>query len=298
MVDDHVPDLGRHPMTGRSTSESPVVWSAPATLDARVGRADLHIHSAASDGVATIDEILRHVEESTHLDVIAITDHERVDAALAARAMAAGRGYRFEVIVGEEITTRGGHLLGLFLSRPVPPLRSMRDSIAAIHDQGGLAIPAHPLVPIPMSASARSLRALIADADPAFHLDGLEVFNPTTAGRRWHPRVVAFAGLHGLATVGSSDAHLASHIGQATTRFEGRTADDLRRAIEARTTTWEGAFYPTMAQVGMFGRQVRKYARDMRDEVRGKLMRDGTGRDLGYPGGRRRPARYEGDSQP
>src|SRR4029450_9026263 len=99
-------------------------------------------------------------------------DHERVDAALAARAMAAGRGYRFEVIVGEEITTRGGHLLGLFLSRPVPPLRSMRDSIAAIHDQGGVAVPAHPLVPIPMSASARSLRALIEDADPAVHIDG------------------------------------------------------------------------------------------------------------------------------
>jgi hypothetical protein len=50
-----------------------------------------------------------------------------------------------------------------------------------------------------------------------------------------------------------------------------------------------------MTQVGMVGRQIRKYARDVRDEVRGKVRRDGTGRDLGYPGGRRRPARYEGD---
>jgi hypothetical protein len=264
----------------------------------RLGRADLHIHSAASDGVAGIDTILRHVETATDLDVIAITDHERIDAALAAREMASGRGYRFEVIVGEEITTRSGHLLGLFLSQPVAPLRSMRWSVAAIHEQGGLAIPAHPLVPIPMSASGRSLLALIEDADPAFHLDGLEVFNPTTAGRRWHPRRVAFAAQHGLAALGSSDAHLPSHIGQATTRFEGRSAADLRRAIEARTTSWDGAFYPPMAQVGMFGRQVRKYARDVRDEVRGKLLRDGTGRDLGYPGGRRRPARYEGDARP
>ena len=157
----------------------------------RPGRADLHIHSAASDGVAGIDTILRHVETATDLDVIAITDHERIDAALAAHDMAAGRGYRVEVIVGEEITTRGGHLLGLFLSRPIAPLHSMRWSVAAIHEQGGLAIPAHPLVPIPMSASGRSLLALIEDADPAFHLDGLEVFNPTTAGRRWHPRRVA-----------------------------------------------------------------------------------------------------------
>ena len=43
----------------------------------------------------------------------------------------------------------------------------------------------------------------------------------------------------------------------------------------------------------MFGSQVRKYARDVRDEVRGKLLRDGTGRDLGYPGGRLRPPRFD-----
>ena len=262
-----------------------------------LGRADLHIHSAASDGLADVDTILRHVQDATSLDVIAITDHERVDAALAARSMAVDRGYRFEVIVGEEITTRGGHLLGLFLSQPVPPLRSLRWSIAAIHEQGGLAIPAHPLVPIPMSASARSLRALMDDADPRVHLDGLEVFNPTTVGRRWHPRVVSFAAQHGLAQVGDSDAHLATHIGQGLTRFEGRTAADLRRAVEARATSWEGAFYPPFAQVGMFGLQVRKYARDMRDEVRGRILRDGTGRDLGYPGGRRRPARFEEDAR-
>ncbi|MET1232317.1 MAG: PHP-associated domain-containing protein [Candidatus Limnocylindrales bacterium] len=270
--------------------------TSDASHAVHLGRADVHIHSAASDGVAGIDTILRYVQEETDLDVIAIADHERVDAALAAREMAASRGYRFEVVVGEEITTRGGHLLGLFLSRPVPPLRSLRWSVAAIHEQGGLAIPAHPLVPIPMSASARSLRALIDDPDPAARIDGLEVFNPTTAGRRWHPRVVAFAAAHGLAGLGSSDAHLPAHIGQASTRFEGRTADDLRRAIEARATTWEGEFYPSMAQVGMLGRQVRKYVRDVRDEVRGKLLRDGTGRDLGYPGGRRRPARYDGDA--
>lgn len=274
---------------------SPAMPASAAPGGVHLGRADLHIHSAASDGVAGIDTILRHVQEETDLDVIAIADHERVDAALAARDMAASRGYRFEVVVGEEVTTRGGHLLGLFLSRPVPPLRSLRWSVAAIHEQGGLAIPAHPLVPIPMSASARSLRALLEDADEAVRPDGLEVFNPTTAGRRWHPRVVAFAATHDLAALGNSDAHLPAHIGQASTGFEGRTAEDLRRAIEARATSWEGEFYPSMAQVGMLGRQARKYIRDVHDEVRGKLLRDGTGRDLGYPGGRRRPARYERD---
>jgi predicted metal-dependent phosphoesterase TrpH len=289
-------------MTGRPvaavTAPTPsAVLDAPPEA-ARLGRADLHIHSAASDGVAGIDTILRHVQDETDLDVIAIADHERIDAALAAQAMAASRGYRFEVVVGEEVTTRSGHLLGLFLSRPIPPLRSLRWSIAAIHEQGGLAIPAHPLVLLPGSISARRLRTLLADADLAVHPDGIEVLNPTTVGRRGHIRAVAFAADHGLAALGNSDAHMPSQIGQAVTRFEGRSVADVRRAIEARATIWEGTFYPAMVQVGLLGHQVRKYARDVRDEVRGKLLRDGTGRDLGYPGGRRRPARYEGDAEP
>jgi predicted metal-dependent phosphoesterase TrpH len=288
-------------MTGRPDRATPVSVThagSDASGDVPLGRADLHIHSAASDGVADIDTILRHVEETTDLDVIAVTDHERIDAALAARAMAAERGCRFEVVVGEEITTRGGHLLGLFLSRPIPPLRSLRWSIAAIHEQGGLAVPAHPLVAVPGSISARSLRLLLEDADQTVHPDGLEVLNPTTVGSRGHLRAVAFADQHGLAALGNSDAHLPSQIGQAVTRFEGRNAADVRRAIETGATTWEGAFYPPLAQVGMLGHQVRKYVRDVRDEVRGKLLRDGTGRDLGYPGGRRRPARYERDVEP
>ena len=84
-------------------------------MTTRLGRADLHIHSVASDGTATVDEILRFAEERADLDVIAITDHERVDAALHAQQLARERGYRVQVVVGEEITTRSGHLVGLFL---------------------------------------------------------------------------------------------------------------------------------------------------------------------------------------
>src|SRR3972149_859480 len=77
-------------------------------MTVRGGRPALHIHSAASDGGAGVEEILEHVRLRTDLDVIAITDHERIDAALAARAIALARGDRFEVIVGEEGTTRDG----------------------------------------------------------------------------------------------------------------------------------------------------------------------------------------------
>ena len=259
----------------------------------RLGRADLHIHTVASDGTSGIVEILDHVEHGTHLDVIAITDHERIDAAVAARAMAEDHGLRFEVVVGEEITTRGGHLLGLFLTKPVPSLRSLRESIARVHDQGGIAIPAHPLVPYPLCAQGRVLRGLVAEHDPRFHPDGLEAFNPTVLGRARHRRVVEFTAELRLAPIGNSDAHIASAIGQGWTTYPGHTAEDLRAAILARATHSHGSFHATGEQVGVFRKQLRKYGRDVREEVRGRLLRTGTGRDLGYPGGHLRPPAFD-----
>lgn len=258
----------------------------------RSGRADLHIHTAASDGTAPVTDILERVAARGELDVIAIADHDRLDAALAAQAMARSRAYPFDVIVGEEISTRGGHLLGLFLTRPVRPWRSMRATIAEVHAQGGLAVPAHPFIPYPLCVSRRTLLRLLADPDPNVHPDALEVFNPTTIGRRWHPQVVAFAAEHALPGIGDSDAHELDQIGQGWTGFPGRSADDLRRAIQTGTTTWHGDFYPRFAQVGMVGRQYRKKAVDLSADLGGRLLRRGTGRDLGYPGGRERPARY------
>jgi len=256
-------------------------------------RADLHIHTLASDGTAPVTEILDRVEREGVLDVIAITDHERIDAALAARRIALDRGLRTRVIVGEEISTRGGHLLGLFLERPVPALRSLRWSIAAVHEQGGIAIPAHPLVPYPLCAQGFLLRRLLDDPDTAVRPDAIETFNPTAFGRYWHERVVRFAADHGLAQVGNSDAHAVESIGTGWTTFPGRTEDAVRAALLARTTSHHGSFHGTAGQLGTFGRQLRKYGRDARAEVGGRLRRDGTGRDHGYPGGHLRPPRYQ-----
>jgi predicted metal-dependent phosphoesterase TrpH len=251
-------------------------------MTARLGRADLHIHTLASDGTAGVLDILEHVEANLDLDVIAICDHERIDAAVAARAIAVDRGFRVEVVVGEEITTLGGHLLGLWLEEPVKPFRSLRWTIAAVHDQGGLAIPAHPLVPYPLCAQGFVLRRLLAD-QPQFRPDAIEAFNPTTLGRPLHGRVVEFAEQHGLARIGNSDAHSLEAVGAGWSTFPGRTADELRTAILERTTHQHGAFHGPGAQLGTFGRQLRKYGRDARANLGGRLRGDGTRRDLGYP---------------
>ncbi len=260
---------------------------------ARLGRADLHIHTLASDGTAGIEAILDHVEHSTDLDVIAITDHERIDAAVVGRAMAQDRGLRADVVVGEEVTTLGGHLLALYVDRPIRQYRSLRTTILAVHEAGGLAIPAHPLVPFPLCAQGWVLRRLLADPDPAAHPDALETFNPTSLGKPWHRRVVRFADENGLAHIGNSDAHALEAIGMGWTTFTGRDGADLRRAIETGATEHGGSFHATAGQLGTFSGQLRKRGRDVRDELGGRVRRDGTGRDHGYPGGRQRPPRFE-----
>jgi predicted metal-dependent phosphoesterase TrpH len=256
-------------------------------------RADLHVHTLASDGVSDVRTILRHAV-ARKVDVLAITDHERIDAALAARSIADGEGLPIDIIVGEEVTTRNGHLVALFLDERIGPWHSMRTTVARVHDQGGLAIVAHPLVPYPLCASARTIRKLMHDPDEHVHPDALEAFNPTTARLRWSRRVPALAEEVGIAAVAGSDAHRASDVGHAVTTFAGSSAADLRTAMAERDTGWEGEPYTWRQQLKMFRRQVGKNAVAVRDDVSGAVRRDSTGRDLGYPGGRARPPHFDG----
>lgn len=276
------------------TQETPASTLASARDQAGELRLDLHVHTLASDGVDDVETMIR-AGVTAGLAAIAITDHERMDAALAGRAMAQHRGWPIEVIVGEEISTRGGHLLGLYLGKRIHPWRSLKDSIARIHEQGGLAIIAHPLLPYPLCASERSIRRLMDEADPVYHPDGMEGFNPTTARMRWSRRAPALAEELGIASTGGSDAHRASNVGSTVTivRATGSVESSLRRAIVERDTRWRGSAYTWSGQLGMFAQQTRKTALALRDEVSGKLRRDGTGRDLGYPGGRRRPVAFD-----
>ena len=83
------------------------------------------------------------------LDVVAITDHDEIRGALRAREWALARPeLGVDVVVGEEISTRNGHLLGLFLAELVPPGLTALETIEVIHAQGGLAVAAHPFHPL------------------------------------------------------------------------------------------------------------------------------------------------------
>jgi predicted metal-dependent phosphoesterase TrpH len=274
--------------------------TAPSTS---VSRADLHIHTMASDGTASVSQVLARAEE-VGLDIIAITDHDRIDAAEAAKQMAIASNLRVQVVVGEEISTLQGHLLGLFLRERVRPLRSLRRTIAEVHEQGGIAIPAHPLFPHPLCAQEGAIRAASTDRDPACRPDGLETYNPTIFGTSPRRRVARLAADLGLATLGSSDAHVLSAVGRVWTTFPGSSPEALREAILARTVSvGSGSDHALIESPGIFGRQLLRNVIGLAQDLAGVTRPIWTfggerrGRDLGYPGSRRRPARYAPDEE-
>ena len=110
-----------------------------------MGSADLHIHTALGDGMAEIPELLSYVEEETDLSVIAITEHDELRASELAREAWARGSYRFDIILGEEVTTLEGHVLALFIEEPIEGLQPLAPTLEAIPRQGGLAVIPHPM---------------------------------------------------------------------------------------------------------------------------------------------------------
>ncbi len=205
-----------------------------------MGKADLHIHTSFSDGIATVEQIFDYVEHCTDLDIIAITDHDDIRGAMAALELAERRNYRFKVIPGNEITTRQGHLLALFVTQEFPMLRSLEWSMAAVYEAGGLVIAPHPLSWLTTSIREKQLLAAHAGKYP-FH--GIETFNPALAGRVAHKRVRALnESVLKLPEFGGSDAHALSMIGKGYTLFPGSTVEDLLQAMKDRTTVAGGTF--------------------------------------------------------
>src|SRR5436305_2737251 len=202
-----------------------------ALYTGKCGTADVHMHSTYSDGSSTIEQILEHAQKYTRLDIIAITDHDVIEGALRARDLWRQGSYRFDFIVGEEVTTKEGHLLGLFIEKRVPPGLSMERSIDLIHEQGGLAVIAHPLHRLFRHSCQREVMDRIHQAADVW-FDGIETWNASFCGIYANQvAMIANREIYGLPELGNSDAHTANSIGSGFTWFDGTTAQDLRQAI-------------------------------------------------------------------
>ena len=214
------------------------------------GKADIHIHSRYSDGSADIRTILEHVAKNTDLDVIAITDHDTLDGSLRARDLA--NRYRIDVITGMEISSVQGHILALFIERPIPAGLLADETVALIHEQNGLAVAAHAVEPF--SDSVLSIRPPLLSLNGVrrIQLDALEVFNAglATPPVEWLGHLAARR--LKVAATGGSDAHYLGTIGRGVTLFPGRTAEDFRHAVLERTTQASGARYALKHYAGHF----------------------------------------------
>src|ERR1035437_5541350 len=142
-----------------------------------IGHADLHIHPSGDGVSAKTPTAVYAALRASGLQVAVLTDHNRIDVARELVTRSRDEGIPIVLLVGEEITTREGHLLGVGLTARVPAGLSLADAVAAVHDQGGIAVVAHPLLPTHMAASARLLVEL-AVYDRRQRPDALEAMHP------------------------------------------------------------------------------------------------------------------------
>jgi predicted metal-dependent phosphoesterase TrpH len=199
------------------------------------GRADLHLHTTASDGWPTPAQLVDHAARGAGLNVIAVTDHDTIEGALRAADHAARRARKLHLIVGEEVSSLDGHIVGLFLEHRVSPGMSAAATVHAIHDQGGLAIAAHPFWRTQRQTrggTAHGVGWLAADLD----FDAIEVENATPGFFVFNQLAHRLNLGLGASEVGCSDAHIVDAVGRAFTEFPGSTAEALRRAIESGNT--------------------------------------------------------------
>jgi predicted metal-dependent phosphoesterase TrpH/glycosyltransferase involved in cell wall biosynthesis len=171
--------------------------------------ADLHMHTSHSYDCATDPEALVDHCIAQGLGAIAITDHNEVSGAQAAAAL----GKPITVIVGEEVKTTQGEVIGLFLKERIEPGLDMGDTIAAIQEQGGLVYMPHPFDRLHTIPDAPTL---LRNLD---QIDILEVYNSRLLFDSFNDDALRFATKYNLIQAAGSDAHVLPGIGTAINRI-------------------------------------------------------------------------------
>jgi len=185
-------------------------------------KADLHIHTAYSpDSITSLQQVIARCREA-EINCVAVTDHNTILGALKLREMA-----EFTVIVGEEIMTRSGEIVGYFLNEEIPAHFPAEETIRRIKDQGGLVCIPHPFDRLRRSTLRRkTLETLLP------HIDIIEVFNSRVLLSQDNLSARRFASANELLSSAGSDAHIASEIGGAYVEMpEFNDAEEFRLAL-------------------------------------------------------------------
>ncbi|HET7048605.1 MAG TPA: glycosyltransferase [Solirubrobacteraceae bacterium] len=171
---------------------------------------DLHMHTDHSYDCATPVEVLLAEARARGLGAIAITDHNEISGALAARELADG----INVIVAEEVKSADqGEVIGLFIEEKIPRGLTLQETIAEIKRQGGLVYVPHPFDRMHSVPDYKHLLDVLES------IDAIEVFNPRVAIMEFNDEAVRFAAKYRIPAGAGSDAHVPQGLGSVRIRM-------------------------------------------------------------------------------
>lgn len=195
----------------------------------------MHVHTMWSgDSTTTPDELAAGVGASG-VDVVCITDHNAISGAVD---LAESGVLGCRVIVGEEVRTTAGEIIGLFLSERVPFGLKPEEAAARIRRQGGLVYVPHPFDPMRHCLEESALRRLAADG----LVDAIEVINGKTSLDSVNAQAVAAAAELSLVAGAGSDAHVGEAVGAAYAVIDEFT-DAASFLVALRAGTTEGGHF-------------------------------------------------------
>ncbi len=203
-------------------------------------KVDFHSHTVYSVDCLTRVQALIERARQIGLDKLAVTEHNNLDGALAAKALAPEL-----VIVGEEIKTTHGEIIGYYLTEVVPRGLSPMETIARLRDQGAFITIPHPLDTL--RSSAMGLPHVLEVIDL---VDALEVRNARCVRPQDNVAAAALAVEHGKLVTAGSDEHTLSELGRCYVELPPFTdsAEGLRTALAQATVHGiESPFWPHFA---------------------------------------------------
>jgi predicted metal-dependent phosphoesterase TrpH len=232
-----------------------VTAAAPADVAARAGLrgeravekagrrtlafADFHTHDRFSrDSILSEDKFIR-VALERGLTHVAVTNHNNVEGAIAVRDRVAALGVddRLTVILGEEVSTSDGEVVGLFLDRTIPRGLTADQTADEIHAQGGLVSIPHPFDPFRASHIQRAPLEKLAAAGK---IDMIEVFNSRVTFSRHNEQAAEFAARHAIPGIACSDSHSAFEVAMSFNALPAfATPDELREGLG--DNEWHGS---------------------------------------------------------
>jgi predicted metal-dependent phosphoesterase TrpH len=194
-------------------------------------RIDLHCHTEASpDSITPLEFIPARCAERG-IQVQAITDHECIWGAQKLQNLVEqDPDIDLTVIVGEEISTSQGELVGLFLKEAVPAGLTPLATVEAIQQQGGLVLLPHGFDPLRLPRLQDSAREALVES-----IDIVETFNARISRPHWNRVAARWSQTHGLLKSAGTDAHTLADIGSAWVEVPKRPIqgpDDLLKALE------------------------------------------------------------------